>query len=551
MKEPHLSQVGELKTSETIAHFVDGERTVLTSERRSSVYNPASGRVIGEVALASTTDVAKVVASAAEAFKAWEKTPPHVRARVLFRYRELVESNAGELARLINLEHGKVLSDARGEVTRGLEVVEFACGIPQMLKGECSENVGRGVDSVAIRQPLGVVAGITPFNFPAMVPMWMFPVAIACGNTFICKVSEKIPSTIMMLAELLREAGLPPGVFNVVHGDKEAVDALIDHPDVKAISFVGSTPIARYVYARATALGKRAQALGGAKNHMLIMPDADPQLTVDALLGAAYGSAGERCMAISVAVAVGEKTADSLIQSLAPRVRALKIGSGLATDDEMGALVTSAHRDRVRGYIDAGVQEGATLVVDGRNIKLQGYEDGFFLGGTLFDHVTPSMKIYKEEIFGPVLSVVRVSSFDEGIGLINNHEFGNGSWLRWGRLTGHPDCERSRCDSNRGGFRHGQRGILQIARRGRLYRPPRVHPLGQATALDRRCRPEGMDSSGASVRQEDVGYSRRTAQPADLRRASGRRHNPYIDILLRHRRHGRDLCRHHGLLCRG
>ena len=417
----------DLVTLRHVPHFIGGDQTVREENRFGTIYNPATGKPIARLPLASKELVNECVDVAKAAFKDWSVTPSHIRARVLFRFRDLVEQNIDRLAALINQEHGKVVSDARGEVIRGLEVVEFACGIPQLLKGEYSEAVGRGVDSVAVRQPLGVVAGITPFNFPAMVPMWMFPVALAAGNTFVCKVSEKVPSTINLLAELLKEAGLPPGVFNVVHGDKEAVDALIDHPDVKAISFVGSTPIAESIYTRASAQGKRVQALGGAKNHMLVMPDADLDQTVDALMGAAYGSAGERCMAISVAVPVGDTVADALVERLAPRVRALKIGSGLAADDEMGALVTREHRDKVRGYVDLGVKEGASLVVDGRELKLQGYENGFFLGGSLFDHVGEHMRIYREEIFGPVLSIVRKPTFDSALELINGHEFGNGT----------------------------------------------------------------------------------------------------------------------------
>jgi len=413
--------------NDSVGHFIGGHAIPGSSGRFGEVYHPATGRVARRVAMATVQEVGEAVAAAKAAFPGWAATPPHIRARVLFRFRDLVERNADRLAAIINAEHGKVISDARGEVTRGLEVVEFACGIPQLLKGEFSEEVGRGVDSMAIRQPLGVVAGITPFNFPVMVPMWMFPVALACGNSFVCKVSEKVPSAVMELARLLSEAGLPDGVFNVVNGDKEAVDALLDHPDIQAVSFVGSTPIARSIYARGAAAGKRVQALGGAKNHMVVMPDADLEQATDALIGAAYGSAGERCMAISVAVAVGERTADQLIERLAPRARALKIGSGTDSDDEMGALVSKPHLDKVSGYIDIGVAEGAELVVDGRGLKLQGLENGFFLGASLFDRVRPDMRIYKEEIFGPVLSVVRAASFDEAIGLVNAHEFGNGT----------------------------------------------------------------------------------------------------------------------------
>ncbi|HEX4508300.1 MAG TPA: CoA-acylating methylmalonate-semialdehyde dehydrogenase [Alphaproteobacteria bacterium] len=410
-----------------ISHFVNGQRRPGQSGRFSDVYNPASGEVTGRAPLASAAEVGAAVDAAAAAFPAWAATPPHMRARVLFRFRDLVERESDRLAAIITAEHGKVLSDAKGEVTRGLEVVEFACGIPQMLKGDYSEAVGRGIDAVSLRQPLGVVAGITPFNFPAMVPMWMFPVAIACGNTFICKPSERDPSLAVELAQLLTEAGLPAGVFNVVHGDKTAVDALLDHAGVQAISFVGSTPIAQYVYTRGTAAGKRVQALGGAKNHMVVMPDADLDQAADALIGAAYGSAGERCMAISVAVPVGEGTASALIERLVPKVRALKVGPGTDPEAEMGPLVTGAHRDKVAAYIDQGIAEGAELLVDGRDLSLQGYENGFFLGGTLFDRVTPDMRIYKEEIFGPVLSVVRADTFDTALDLVNKHEFGNGT----------------------------------------------------------------------------------------------------------------------------
>jgi malonate-semialdehyde dehydrogenase (acetylating)/methylmalonate-semialdehyde dehydrogenase len=410
-----------------ISHFVNGRRVPGRSGRFGDVFNPATGEVAGRVPLATAAEVDAAVEAAAAAFPAWAATPPHMRARVLFRFRDLVEREGDRLAAIITAEHGKVLSDAKGELTRGLEVVEFACGIPQMLKGEYSEAVGRGVDAVSLRQPLGVVAGITPFNFPAMVPMWMFPVALACGNAFICKPSERDPSLAIELAQLLAEAGLPVGVFNVVHGDKTAVDALLDHPQIQAISFVGSTAIAEYVYGRGTAAGKRVQALGGAKNHMVVMPDADLDQAADALIGAAYGSAGERCMAISVAVPVGERTADALIARLVPRVRALKVGPGTDPEAEMGPLVTGAHRDKVSAYIDQGAAEGAQLVVDGRGLRLQGYENGFFIGGSLFDRVTPDMRIYKEEIFGPVLSVVRADTFDTALGLVNSHEYGNGA----------------------------------------------------------------------------------------------------------------------------
>ncbi|WP_111418884.1 CoA-acylating methylmalonate-semialdehyde dehydrogenase, partial [Rhodoplanes roseus] len=390
-----------------IPHHIAGARVSGRSGRSAPVFNPATGEVTGTVPLAGRDEVDAAVAAARRAFPAWAATPPLRRARILNRFLRLLEERTGEIAAVITAEHGKVLSDAKGEVQRGLEVVEFATGAPQLLKGEITEDVGTQVDSHSVRQPLGVVAGITPFNFPAMVPLWMFPVALACGNCFVLKPSERDPSAALLLADWLKEAGLPDGVFSVVHGDKEAVDALLLHPDVAAVSFVGSTPIAKYIYETAARTGKRAQALGGAKNHMIVMPDADLDQAVDALMGAAYGSAGERCMAISVAVPVGEKTADALIARLAPRVRALKIGPGTDPEAEMGPLVTKQHLDKVRGYVDLGVQEGAELVVDGRGLRLQGHENGFFIGGTLFDRVTPEMRIYKEEIFGPVLAVVR------------------------------------------------------------------------------------------------------------------------------------------------
>jgi malonate-semialdehyde dehydrogenase (acetylating)/methylmalonate-semialdehyde dehydrogenase len=409
-----------------IQHVIGGETFNPGDESFAPVYNPATGTETGEVALAGPRSIERAIAAAAAAYPSWAATPPHIRARVLFRFRDLVEADMDRLAATITSEHGKVLSDARGELTRGLEVVEFACGIPQLLKGEYSAQVGRGVNSVSFRQPIGVVAGITPFNFPAMVPMWMFPVALACGNCFILKPSERDPSLANELAVLLKQAGLPSGVFNVLHGDKIAVDALLEDPRVEAISFVGSTPIAEYVHTKGTAAGKRVQALGGAKNHMIVMPDADLDQAVDALMGAAYGSAGERCMAISVAVPVGARTADALVKRLAPKVREIRIGPGTDPEAEMGPLVTKAHRDRIAGYVDAGVREGARLVVDGRGLNLQGYEDGFFIGGSLFDNVKPSMSIYREEIFGPVLSIVRTESFDEALDLTNAHEYGNG-----------------------------------------------------------------------------------------------------------------------------
>jgi malonate-semialdehyde dehydrogenase (acetylating)/methylmalonate-semialdehyde dehydrogenase len=412
--------------TKTIPHFINGKTVEGKSGRFGDVFNPATGEVTARVAFASKGELNEAVAAAAAAFPRWAGTPPLTRARVLFRFKQLVEARLDELAGILTSEHGKILSDAKGEVIRGIEVVEFACGIPQLLKGEYSENVGTNVDSWAIRQPLGVVAGITPFNFPAMVPMWMFPVALACGNSFVLKPSERDPSAGIFIARLLKEAGLPDGVFNVVNGDKEAVDAILEHPEIQAVSFVGSTPIAEYIYRTGAAHNKRVQALGGAKNHMVVMPDADLNQTVDALMGAGYGSAGERCMAVSVAVAVGP-VADPLIDKLAPRVRALKVAPGTDPEAEMGPLVTKQHLDKVRGYVEAGVAEGAKLVVDGRGLKLQGYEKGFFLGGCLFDQVKPEMKIYKEEIFGPVLSVVRVPDYESAVKLVNDHEFGNGT----------------------------------------------------------------------------------------------------------------------------
>jgi malonate-semialdehyde dehydrogenase (acetylating) / methylmalonate-semialdehyde dehydrogenase len=408
-----------------IGHYVGGKRVAGTSGRTGEVFNPATGEQSGRVAFASVDEVDSAVAAAAAAFPAWSDLPPSRRATVMFRFRELLLRDADRLARLITAEHGKTFSDAQGELARGLEVVEFVCGIPHLLKGEMTEQVSTGVDSHARRQPLGVCAGISPFNFPAMVPMWMFPVALACGNTFVMKPSEKDPSLALELAALLSEAGLPDGVFNVVNGDKVAVDALLAHPVINAISFVGSTPIAEYVYKTGTAAGKRVQALGGAKNHLVVMPDADLDAAVDALMGSAFGSAGERCMAISIAVAVGDEVADALIERLSPKITALKIGSGLDDGIEMGPLVTGVHRDKVTSYIDTGISEGATAVLDGRKVKIQG--GGFFVGGTLFDGVKPEMKVYKEEIFGPVLGIVRVKSLDEALTLINDHEFGNGT----------------------------------------------------------------------------------------------------------------------------
>jgi malonate-semialdehyde dehydrogenase (acetylating)/methylmalonate-semialdehyde dehydrogenase len=407
-----------------ISHFVNGKEVIGTSGRYGDVYNPATGEVASRVAYATENEVTAAIEAAHKAFPAWAATPPLKRARVMFKFKELLERNMDKLAAIITSEHGKVLSDAKGEAIRGLEVVEFACGIPQLLKGEYTEQIGTGIDSYSVRQPLGVCAGITPFNFPVMVPMWMYPVAIACGNTFVLKPSERDPSASIFVANLLKEAGLPDGVFNVIQGDKVAVDTLLNDSRVSAISFVGSTPIAEYVYRTGTAAGKRVQALGGAKNHLVVMPDADLDQAVDALIGAAYGSAGERCMAISVGVAVGD-IADELVAKLAERAKTLKIGNG-ATDPDMGPLVTPQHLEKVSGYVNLGVKEGADLIVDGRGLKVKNHEDGFFIGGCLFDNVTSEMRIYKEEIFGPVLAIVRVPDFESAVNLINSHEFGNG-----------------------------------------------------------------------------------------------------------------------------
>lgn len=413
----------------TIHHFIDGHIVEDKGARTLPVFNPATGKQTGAVAMASRARVEQAIAAAAKAQPHWEATPPLRRARVMFRFRELLEQHADELAQVLTSEHGKVLSDARGECIRGMEVVEFACGIPHLLKGEHSLDVGTGVDTWSLLQPVGVCAGITPFNFPAMVPLWMFPIAIACGNTFVLKPSEKDPSAPLLLAQWMKQAGLPDGVLNVVNGDKEAVDTLLDDPRVAAVSFVGSTPIAEAIYARGSKNGKRVQALGGAKNHMIVMPDADMDQAVDALMGAAYGSAGERCMAISVVVPVGAATADTLVKRLRERIATLRVGNGLDrdSDPDMGPLVTGAHRTRVADYVQIGVDEGAQLVVDGRTAKVPGHENGFFFGATLFDHVKPAMRIYREEIFGPVLSVVRAENFDDAVALINAHEFANGT----------------------------------------------------------------------------------------------------------------------------
>ena len=409
-----------------IEHYVNGSKYTGSSKRKGKVFNPATGDVSSEVLLGSKEDLNKTVDFAKKAFENWSTKPPIQRARIIFKYKELIEKNYDELTKLIVAEHGKVYEDAKGSLTRGLEVVEFACGIPQMLKGEFTENVGTDIDSWSLRQPLGVCAGITPFNFPAMVPMWMFPMAIACGNTFILKPSEKDPSCSMKLAELFSEAGLPDGVLNIVNGDKEVVDSILENKDIQAVSFVGSTPIAKYIYENAAKNEKRVQALGGAKNHCVVMPDCDLDQAVNGLMGAAYGSAGERCMAQSVAVAVGS-IGDELVSELSKKVEKLKVGPGMDKSSEMGPLVTKEHLEKVTGYVDLGIKEGANLVVDGRKMKLQGYENGFYIGGCLFDNVTKDMRIYKEEIFGPVLSVVRVDDFNEATKLVNDHEFGNGT----------------------------------------------------------------------------------------------------------------------------
>jgi len=412
-------------TTPLLSHFAAGSRRAPHSTRTAPVFNPATGAVAANVPLADATDIEHVIADAAAAAPAWGERSPLDRARVLFRWRELCLAHADELARLISSEHGKVVADARGELQRGLEVVEFAVGIPHLIKGEFSDGVASGIDMHSLRQPLGVVAAITPFNFPAMVPLWMIAPALACGNTVVLKPSERDPSTAVRLAELFVEAGAPPGVLNVLHGDAEAVNALLTDPRIEAVSFVGSTPIARHVYETAARHGKRVQAMGGAKNHMVVLPDADLDQVVESLMGAAYGSAGERCMAISVAVVVGDATADALVPRLADRVRTLQVGEPTDAASEMGPLVTGAHRDRVRGFIDQGVREGATLVVDGRAHAINNRE-GFFLGGSLFDHVTSAMEIYREEIFGPVLCVVRVATADEALALCNAHRYGNG-----------------------------------------------------------------------------------------------------------------------------
>ncbi|MGC8102481.1 CoA-acylating methylmalonate-semialdehyde dehydrogenase [Metapseudomonas otitidis] len=424
-----------------IPHLINGER-VADQGRTADVFNPSTGEAIHKVGLASRETLQKAIDAAKAAFPAWRNTPPAKRAQVLFRFKQLLEQNEAEISRLISQEHGKTLEDAAGELKRGIENVEYACAAPEILKGEYSRNVGPNIDAWSDFQPVGVVAGITPFNFPAMVPLWMYPLAIACGNTFILKPSERDPSSTLFIAELFEQAGLPKGVLNVVNGDKEAVDGLIEAPEVKAISFVGSTPIAEYIYSEGTKRGKRVQALGGAKNHAVLMPDADLDNAVSALMGAAYGSCGERCMAISVAVCVGDQIADALVEKIVPQIRGLKIGAGTTCGLDMGPLVTAAARDKVVGYIDDGVAAGAKLVVDGRGYRVAGHEDGYFVGGTLFDNVTADMRIYQEEIFGPVLCIVRVGSLEEAMQLINDHEYGNGTCI----FTRDGEAARLFCD---------------------------------------------------------------------------------------------------------
>lgn len=413
---------------QVLGHYINGKR-VSDSNRPGPVYNPATGIVSRHVAMAGKSTVEGAIAAAQAAFQGWRDTPPAKRARIMFRFKQLLEENAERIAAAITDEHGKVLDDAMGEFQRGVEVVDYACGAPELLKGEFSKNAGPRIDAWSDHQPLGVVAGVTPFNFPAMVPMWMFPMAIACGNTFVLKPSEKDPTPALLIAGLFSEAGLPAGVFNVVNGDREAVDTLLNDERVQAISFVGSTPVAEYIYSTGTANGKRVQALGGAKNHAVVMPDADIDNTVSALIGAAYGSSGERCMAISVAVCIGDEIANKVVNKLGERIAGLKVGPGTDTKNHMGPLVTREHRDKVRGYVDIGVEEGAILVADGRELVVAGHEDGYFLGPCLFDNVTQEMRIYREEIFGPVLCVVRVESEEQAMRLIDDHEYGNGACI--------------------------------------------------------------------------------------------------------------------------
>lgn len=426
-----------------IKNLINGEFVESASGNSQPVFNPATGEITDQLGLSSADEMTAAIEVANAAAPEWASMPPLKRAACMFRFNELIGKHADDIARAISKEHGKTHGDALGEVIRGKEVVEFACGIPNLLKGEFSRNVGPGIDSYSDRQPLGVVAGITPFNFPAMVPLWMYPVAIACGNTFVLKPSERDPSAVNLIADLFHQSGFPPGVLNVVHGGKECVDTLLESPAVQAISFVGSTPIAEYVYQKGSANGKRVQALGGAKNHMVILPDADMDQAVDALMGAGYGSAGERCMAISVAVPVGEGTADALIEKLVPRVEALKVGPADDPDSEMGPVITADAKARISSLIDSGVSEGADLLVDGRTMSLQGYENGYFLGGSLFDNVTTEMAIYQQEIFGPVLSVVRANDYDQAVTMINDHEYGNGTAI----FTRDGDAARAFADS--------------------------------------------------------------------------------------------------------
>ncbi|MCE8025554.1 MULTISPECIES: CoA-acylating methylmalonate-semialdehyde dehydrogenase [Halomonadaceae] len=412
----------------TLGHLIDGAR-VAGEGRTQDIFNPSTGEVSGQVSLAGKATVEQAIAAAQAAFPTWRNTPPAKRARVMFRFKQLLEEHADEICRLIGQEHGKIVHDAKGELQRGIENVEYACGVPEMLKGEYSKNVGPGIDSWSEFQPLGVVAGITPFNFPAMVPLWMYPMAIACGNTFVLKPSERDPTSTLFIAELALEAGLPAGVLNVVNGDKEAVDTLLDDPRVQAVSFVGSTPIAEYIYGRASANGKRCQALGGAKNHAIVMPDADMDNVVDSLTGAAFGSSGERCMALSVAVAVGDAAADALVAKMRERMTSLKVGSFADAGNDFGPVITQAHQEKVCGYIDSAEAQGAEIVVDGRGVQVPGFESGFYVGGTLIDRVTPEMTCYQEEIFGPVLLVVRAGSMEEAMKLIDDHEYGNGTCI--------------------------------------------------------------------------------------------------------------------------
>ena len=410
-----------------VGHFIGGKHVAGTSGRTADIYQPMDGTIIGKVALASTAELDAAVQNAAEAQPKWAATNPQRRARVLMKFLDLIAQNNDELAELLAREHGKTIPDAKGDIQRGVEVIEYSLGVPGLMKGEYTDGAGPGIDIYSMRQPLGVCAGITPFNFPAMIPLWKLGPAIACGNAFILKPSERDPGVPMRLAELFIEAGGPPGILNVVNGDKESVDAILDHPEIKAVGFVGSTPIAEYIYSRGCANGKRVQCFGGAKNHMIIMPDADMDQTVDALIGAGYGSAGERCMAISVAVPVGKGTADELVKRLIPRVESLKIGPSTDVNADYGPVVTKAAMEKIKSYVDIGVQEGAKLLVDGRDFKMQGYENGFYVGGCLFDNVTKDMRIYKEEIFGPVLSVLRADTYEEALKLTNDHEYGNGT----------------------------------------------------------------------------------------------------------------------------